>query len=190
MSVEERSKLTLTMLKDVLNALRRSIINEILVVSSDLKVQKFVEGYSVNFLKESKVGLNEAVEEASDWCVTHKVDCMLYVPADVPLIIEEDINRIVELCERGNQVVISPSRSGGTNALLRKPVNVIPTFFGSESFRKHIDFTLRKRVKFEIYESPRITVDVDSIDDVYLISRIENSSVTRKYLEEAGIIIS
>ena len=188
MSRDERSKLTLTMLIDVLNVLRRSVIDDIIVVSSDPEVQNSIMEYSVNFLKASSIGLNEAVKQASDWCITHKVECLLYIPADVPLITEDDINCIVELCERGNQVVISPSRSGGTNALLRKPVNVIPTFFGSESFRKHLDFALRKRVKVGIYESPRITLDVDSIKDVYMISRLENSSTTKRYLEEAGIL--
>ncbi|MEM2875378.1 MAG: 2-phospho-L-lactate guanylyltransferase [Candidatus Bathyarchaeia archaeon] len=188
LSREEIVKLTLTMLADVLNALGSSTVNEVVVVSSDLNVQKFTVNYSVRFLREDGVGLNRAVEQASDWCMRHGVESSLFIPADVPLIVKDDINGVVKTCEEGNQVVISPSRSGGTNALLRKPAKVIPTFFGLRSFHRHVSLMVDMGIKFKVYDSPRIALDVDSVEDLYSVFSIENASATKEYLEERGIL--
>ncbi|HDM45255.1 MAG TPA: hypothetical protein ENG07_02005, partial [Candidatus Bathyarchaeota archaeon] len=116
------------------------------------------------------------------------IETTLFIPADVPLITREDVNAIVDLCRYERQVVISPSKSGGTNALLRRPTGVIPTFFGVGSFRKHLERIIERRVRYDVYVSPRIILDIDSPEDLYEAYKIMNSSTTGRYLEETGII--
>ncbi|PDM26761.1 2-phospho-L-lactate guanylyltransferase [Candidatus Bathyarchaeota archaeon B24-2] len=188
MSEEERVNLTLIMLTDVLKSIKESSVDEIIVVSSNAEVCKVAERYSAKFLKETSLGLRNAVAQASSWCTAQGIECTLFIPADVPLITREDINAIISLCKHERQVVISPSKSGGTNALLRRPIDVIPTFFGMGSFRKHLEYLIKRRVNYEVYISPRIILDVDSPEDLYEVSRIVNSSATKRYLEEIRIL--
>ena len=188
MSEEERVNLTLNMLTDVLKAVRMSAVDEVVVVSSSPEVCKVAETYRAKFLKENSPGLRNAVIQASSWCTSHGIETTLFIPADVPLITREDVNAIVDLCRHERQVVISPSKSGGTNALLRRPTGVIPTFFGVGSFRKHLERIIERRVRYDVYVSPRIILDIDSPEDLYEAYKIMNSSTTGRYLEETGII--
>lgn len=188
MSEEERVNLTLTMLIDVLKAIRASAVDEVVVVSSSPEVGEVAKTYHAKFLKESSSGLRNAVMQASSWCISHGIESTLFIPADVPLITRKDVNAIIDLCRHERQVVISPSKSGGTNALLRRPTDVIPTFFGVGSFRKHLECIVERRVSYEVYISPRIILDIDLPEDLCEACKIMNSSITRSYLEETGII--
>ncbi|MCD6529160.1 2-phospho-L-lactate guanylyltransferase [Candidatus Bathyarchaeota archaeon] len=188
MNKEERVNLTLAMLTDVLKAIKESLVDEIVVVSSSLEVCDVAERYHAKFLKERSPGLRNAVTQASRWCASRGIECTLFIPADVPLITRADVNAIVDLCKRERQVVISPSKSGGTNALLRRPTDVIPTFFGVESFRKHLEYLIERRVNYEVYVSPRIVLDIDSPEDLYEAFKTVEYSTAKRYLEETGII--
>lgn len=181
---QERRTLTLTMLEDVLKALKSSVISQIVVISSDFTVQTLANKFGIAYLSESQLGLNQAIEQATEWCIQNDAESVLVLPADVPLIAPEDINQIVKLSSERTSVVISPSQKGGTNALLQKPPNLIPACFGPQSFIKHVNKASTIGVIAKIYDSPRVTMDIDSLEDLKNFLKIQSKTLSLRFLEQ------
>jgi 2-phospho-L-lactate guanylyltransferase len=181
---QERQTLTLAMIEDVLKAIKCSVVCQTIVISSDPTVEELANNYGASYLKERKHELNEAVKQAIEWCIQNKADSVLILPADIPLIKAEDINRIVELCPKGTSVVISPSQNGGTNALLQKPPDLIPTHFGPNSFSKHAIEALHRGILTRVYRSKRVATDIDSPKDLEKLLKIKAQTVSHKFLEQ------
>jgi 2-phospho-L-lactate guanylyltransferase len=182
---QERTLFTLAMLHDVLNALKSSNVGKTVVVSSDLTVERFVKDFDMTFLKENWEGLNRAVTQATEWCVRNGAEWVLVLPADVPLVTSKDINQIVKLA-LNNSLVISPSRNGGTNALLQTPPGVISPSFGSDSFRKHICKALAKHVQTKIYVSSNVMLDIDSEKDLEQLLRVGEQTASHRFLKQSS----
>jgi len=181
---QERRTLTLTMLEDVLKALKSSVVHQIVVISSDSTVQELVNKFEVAYLSENQQGLNQAIEQATEWCIRNGAESILVLPADVPLIAPEDINHIVELSSEMPSLVVSPSTNGGTNALSQKPPKLIPACFGLFSFMRHIKEASAKGVVAKIYDSPRVSMDVDSTEDLEDFLKVESQTLSRRFLEQ------
>ena len=184
---QERRTLTLTMLEDVLKALKSSVIHHIIVISSDSGVQELADKFEVAYLSENRQGLNQAVEQATKWCIQNGAESILVLPADVPLIAPEDMNHIVELSSEAPSVVISSSQNGGTNALLQKPPNLIPICFGPHSFMKHVGEASAKSVVLKLYTSSRVLLDIDSLEDIKSFLNTESQTVSRRFLEQISL---
>jgi len=183
---QERKTLTLTMLEDVLKALKSSVVSQIVVISSDSTVQGLARRFDAVYLAERQIGLNEAIEQATEWCVQKKAGSVLVLAADLPLIIPDDINQMIELGIEEPSVVISSSSSGGTNAVLQKPPNLIPACFGPNSFMEHLNRAMAIGISAKSYSSFRVATDVDSIDDLKNFLRVGNQTVSHRFLERIG----
>jgi len=182
---QERTLFTLAMLQDVLKGLKSSNVNETVVVSSDLTVERFVKSFGMTFLKETQEGLNQALNQAIKWCVRNTAEWLLVLPADVPLITSKDINQIVKLA-LNNSIVISPSRNGGTNALLQTPPGVISPCFGLNSFKKHVCKALAKHVRTKIYVSSNVMLDIDSEKDLEQLFKVGKQTASYRFLEKSS----
>jgi 2-phospho-L-lactate guanylyltransferase len=182
---QERSLFTLAMLQDVLNALKSSKVNKTVVVSSDLTVEEFVKNFGMAFLKDAQEGLNQALNQATKWCVRNAAEWVLALPADVPLITSKDVNQLVKLA-LNNSVVISPSRNGGTNALLQTPPGVISPCFGLDSFKNHICEALAKNVRTKIYVSSNVMLDIDSEKDLEQLIKVSRQTASHRFLKQSS----
>ena len=182
---EERALFTLAMLEDVLKALRDSKIEETVVVGSDGNVKDLVGGFGVTFLAEKQEGLNEALNQATEWCLRKKAGLVLALPADVPLVTPEDIDVVVRQAA-GNSIVVSPSHNGGTNALLRTPPEAIEPCFGHESFKKHVAAASVRGVKTKFYASANIMLDIDSEADLQQLLRSGRETASRRFLQSSS----
>jgi len=179
----ERQMFTLAMLEDVLKAVKCSMVRQTVVIGSDRTVKEIADDFGVSYLKERKHGLNQAIKQATEWCIQNNANSILVLPADIPLITPEDINRIVKLCPKENSVVISPSQNGGTNALLQKPPNLIPTHFGPNSFSKHKTEAFHRGILTKTYISKRVAMDIDSPKDLENLLKIRAQTTSHKFLE-------
>ena len=190
LSSSERGCFVLKMLEDVLKATKSTPqIRQTVVVGADSETVKVAKSFGAVSLAEVPLGLNEAIFEAIKWCVQKKAESVLILPADVPLVTPTDLNGILSLGEE-NAVVISPSRDGeGTNALLLKPPNCIKPFYGPRSFKRHINEASMRKIRFCAFESPRIGLDVDTIEDLiaFVRSKTEETSAY-KFLRRVGIL--
>ena len=185
LTLENRKRLTLAMLEDVLNAVRGSIVRETVVVGSDSRVCEFAADGGATFREEGRPGLNRAVTSSIEWCIKSGANAVLVLPADIPLLTSVDINRIIEIAgENVSTVVMSPSHNGGTNALYLRPPNIIEVSYGQGSFKRHIIRSRTIGARPKVYYSPSVAFDVDSQKDLQKLLRTENSSRSRHFVSE------
>jgi len=179
------------MLEDVLKAVKCSEVHQIVLISSDPVVKKFAHNQlKVTFLHEKRQGLNKAVDQATRWCLQKGAESVLVLPADIPLLKPEDVNKIVCLSSEKSSVVVSPSKKGGTNALLMKPPNIIRPRFGPNSFRKHLDEASTRKIPCKIYLSKRVSLDIDSVEDLKLLLKTDEATASHKFLRSININMS
>ncbi len=159
----ERENLLKSMLKDVIKVLRNTV-DDVLVISSDKDVLKFVKNLNVLILdEEGDEGLNDALKQAMNWCSKYS-SRVLIIPSDVPLI---RVNHVEEILKLGEQVevVIAPAKGGGTNALLC-PTRGMEMKFGDCSFFEHLKEAENNRFSWSIYDSFYLSLDVNTAEDL------------------------
>ena len=175
------------MLEDVLKALKSSTVHEVLVVSRDPNVRMIADKFGFSFFSPSRNGLNPAVEEATAWCMRNQADSVLVIPADIPLLSSADVNKIIELGNcNGSTVVLSPSNNGGTNALFKKPPNLLFAQFGYRSFARHFRQARNKGISIKFHYSASIALDVDCEEDLLKLFESPIANHSKHFLEEAG----
>ena len=184
----ERSLLTVSMLRDVLNAVKGSMtVSDAVLISPDSDVLRLADEFGVRGISQKGGGLNEAVSQIVEWGLDNGASSILILPSDVPLVASEDIDMIATLSSEPRSVVISPSLDGGTNAMFQHPPGVIPPCYGSDSFRTHLDLAIALRVRVEVYESPRLSLDIDSPEDLKAFLRNPSKTFTYKLLSELDL---
>jgi 2-phospho-L-lactate guanylyltransferase len=186
----ERKEFCLKMLEDVLATVRTTRrIDRTVVVSRDAEAFRVAKRFDALPLMEGQPGLNQAVSEAIGWCIQRGATSALVLPADIPLVTPMDLNGILSLGEKA-AVVISPSRSGGgTNALLLTPPNVIPTFYGQHSFRRHVEEASVRAIRLRTLRSPRIALDIDTVEDLaYFAALKPRETRSHRFLAKIGVL--
>ena len=184
LTAEYRRSLSVAMLRDVLQALRRvRRINRITVVSSDRSVGRIARAMSAHFLWEGKRrGLNKGLRLALSDATRRGASATLILPSDLPLITPSEIVRFLRLSD-GCSVALTPSKDGdGTNALLLRPPNVIGPSYGKDSFARHMAIARRKGCSPRVVKSKRISVDVDEPTDLIRLKRFTLRNETGRLL--------
>ncbi len=181
---QERKRLTIAMLEDVLSALNTSTIDQILVAGEDSQVETVAEKFNASYLSVTKDGLNQTIEEATAWCIRQGAKSVLVLPADLPLVTSKDVNRIISLGAGNCCVVLSPSGNWGTNALYQNPPSAIPACFGPDSFIEHIRGAFNRKISTRLHFSEGLSLDIDSAEDLKKIFELSNETHCKKILEE------
>lgn len=161
-SKEERAELVMCMVRDVLDAV--SGLMEVVIISENDVRDKLSE-YNFHFILEEKRDLDNAVYLATEYATEKKADATLFIPADIPLIKRSHVEAVLRLGKR-YQVVIAPSKDGGTGVLFRKPPNIIEGKFSRGSFAYHVSEAEKKRAKTFVFESTSLSLDIDTPEDV------------------------
>jgi len=160
---EVRSRLTLLMLKDVLDALG-DLDGVVLISPEDLR--DHLRGYEVLFHREeAPQGIGRAVELGTHLAIERGADATLFLPGDIPLLQERHIQEILALGEE-HPLILSPSRRGGIAIVFRRPPDLIENRFTSQSFVDHLQEAKRRGIDPYIYESPSLSLDLDTPEDL------------------------
>ena len=173
---EERAALCLSMLEDILGAIKGAATPlELRVLTSDPRVAELCSRQRVMVWREPKsVGLNESLRKAVETCRRQGISRALFMPGDIPLVQSEDIDQLCSLQEV--QVAVTPAWDGkGTNALLLKPPDVIPFRFGPESFDAHVREAKTRGLKVQVAPFQRISWDIDHPEDLLTFLRLAQS---------------
>ena len=179
----ERENLLKAMLKDVIGVLN-GLIDNIIVISSDEDVLNFVNELGVETFKERGVtdlngALTQAIQQCSNLCTN-----VFIVPSDVPLIKKSHVKEILNR-SHDSDVIIAPSKGGGTNALL------CPTSFcmkfGDYSFFEHIDEAKLRGLSCSIYDSFYLSLDVNTAEDLGEIMLHGKGTNARDYLKKVQL---
>jgi 2-phospho-L-lactate guanylyltransferase len=148
-----------------------SEIDRTLVVSRDSRALAIARDLQARTLSESGIpDLNGALERATTVAQGYGVSAVLILPADLPLITAEDVQKIIAGSNDPPVVVIAPDRhQQGTNALLSAPPGLIQYDFGPNSFSRHLELAKRSGARVEICDLPALGLDLDNPEDLELL---------------------
>ena len=187
-----RTELAYAMLEDVLLALKGAeLIDRSFIVTMDRKAMSIAGEIGIEVIEETEQkGESDSVDRASLVCKEMGADSVLVIPGDAPLIRPEDIDFVAgKLVSGSPSVILVPARDRmGTNAILRTPPDAIPSRFGHDSFRKHMEEAGKKGIGIEYYENERVGLDIDHPDDVKLFASRESDTRTYRLLVSKNIL--
>lgn len=186
-----RTALAYAMLEDVLTALAGSrLLDRKFIVSLDKTAIRIAAGLGIEVIHETEqVGESASVDFASEVCKEMGAQSVLVIPGDAPLITTEDIDFILERERDTPSAILVPARDFlGTNAILRKPPDAFPSFFGHDSFRKHLDEAARRNIKIDSFENPRIALDIDNPVDLREFASIKSDTKAYELLSGMNLL--
>ncbi len=178
------------MLGDVLGAVSRaSLIGGVLVVTCERDAMDLAETFGAEVLDEkTSTGLCKTVQAAGRYLDARGCAGMIVVPGDVPLLVTEEIDRVVSNHGAAPALTLVPSRDGrGTNALLSTPTDVISLHFGENSFSAHLDAALKAGLRPQVVPSLGLSLDLDAPHDLLAFLARHSATRTAKYLAEIHV---
>lgn len=154
---------------DVLRPIRK--IDHILVISRDPQALTLAREHGARtVLEHGMPHLNLALTRATLVARHHSARGVLILPADLPLLIREDVDMMLEKAKSPPVVVIAPDRHRmGTNGMVVYPAGLIPFEFGPNSFERHCENTRLVGARLEICELPSLALDMDLPEDLTLV---------------------
>ncbi|MCC6175075.1 MAG: 2-phospho-L-lactate guanylyltransferase [Chloroflexi bacterium] len=197
---EERAALSLAMLADVVDALRRTPdIERVLIVTSDADAVATVAVGGIEHVPEhdeggpdTPIGLNAALTLVQRQASRGRAGRLLVVPADVPLVAPDDLTALLAArLDDGRipDVTLAPDGvEDGTNALLLTPPECITPRFGVGSFAMHQRLAYVHGRSVVVVRRPNLARDVDRPTDLIEIVT-DRLGVGRavEWLRRAGI---
>ena len=174
LSEDERAELNVQLLAHTLETLKKTpAVEEVLVISRDPKVMAIAHDHKARtIMEDGSADLNTALKRATAVAKMYTTNGVLVLPADLPLISQEDIEKLIAKSkEHQRVVVITPDRHrNGTNALLISPAGIIDYDYGEKSFDRHCERARNAGAHLEICELPSIELDLDLPEDLALVA--------------------
>jgi 2-phospho-L-lactate/phosphoenolpyruvate guanylyltransferase len=169
----ERAAIALDMLRAVLGQLRQvRNVDAYAVVTGDERAAALAAQLGASVVAEPSEGLNLALDAGRAWAAAQAAEALLVVLSDLPLVLAADLEAVAG-CAGQAEVVIAPSKDGGTNALLLRPPGVIPFRFGRDSASYHRFEAEKRGLEVAFVRRESLAFDVDTPEDlaVYLAGR-------------------
>ena len=186
LSEEEREKLLKAMLQDVTDTLKKHV-DKIFIISRDEDVLSYAKSLNLNtILEDEKSNLNKALKQAMKFC-KGKARKIIIVPSDVPLIGKTNVQMLID-ASKSLDFIIVPSKGGGTNMMIMKPM-AIHTRFEGFSYKEHVQAAERKKLNPQVHDSFFMALDVNTAEDLGEIMIHGEKTHTRKYLKELKVTV-
>jgi 2-phospho-L-lactate/phosphoenolpyruvate guanylyltransferase len=168
---QDKKKLILAMLKDVLrSAWDSEIFDHVMVVSPDRNVEREGNLEQGVFLHQEGLGLNSGIRQATHLAMKAKSSSVAVLLADIPLMQPKDLKDLYSVGSAGERVVLSPSMKGGTNVMIRDPPNLIPPGYGRWSFSNHLRAAQKLGVAVYSISNQTLSFDIDTPEDLMLVA--------------------
>lgn len=181
LSEAEREKLLRVMLRDVTDTLKKHV-DKIYIISRDEDVLSYAESLNVNAIRENdNSNLNKALTQAMKIC-KGKTRKIIIVPSDIPLIGKTNIKMLID-ASKSLDFIIVPSKGGGTNMIIMKPM-AIHTKFEGFSYKKHVKEAERRNLNPQVHDSFFMALDVNTTEDLGEIMIHGEKTHTREYLKK------
>jgi len=186
---DERRRLALAMLEDVLRALQAvPRIDLVAVVSPDAGALDRATALGAEPLAEQPLvrGVNQALSQAAAVLADQGAGVLLVVAADIPTALPADIEALLDgLPARG--IAICPTEDRGTGALALRPPDVIPFRYGRHSSVLHKREAVARRLPARVLHAASLARDVDEPRDLSELLRRPAETATHRLLAEFGI---
>lgn len=172
LNAEERYALAQAMCEDVLQTLaswqRRLAVA---IVTGDPFARDLAARFNFEVIADSEnPGETRAIEMATTICRNRGAHSTLVIPADIPLIEAEDLQKIVDAAPPQGSVLVTDAARRGTNAAWRSPADLFPLRFGNDSFQPHLASAKATGLPCVTLELPSIARDVDRPNDLFEIA--------------------
>ena len=184
LSEKERETLLKVMLHDVTDTLKR-YVDKIFIISRDEDVLSYAESLNLNTILENEnSNLNKALTQAMKFC-KGKTRKVIIVPSDIPLIGKTNVQMLID-AGKSLDFIIVPSKGGGTNMMIMKPMGIHTKFEGF-SYKEHVKAAERKKLNPQVHDSFFMALDVNTAEDLGEIMIHGEKTHTRKYLKELKV---
>jgi len=192
LSEDKREELNQFLLSSTLNCLRNiRELDHILVISYDPSALTLARKFGARTVLENRnTNINRALRKATIAAKAINSSKVIIIPADLPLITEDDILAVIKISGNPPEIVIVPDRKmSGTNILLINPIGAIKYDFGEWSFRKHIEQAERKKINIKICERKNLSFDLDLPEDLESLktSMIMNTNLINQIIQEVKL---
>jgi len=181
----EREILNRFLLQSLLTCLQPiDAIDHKIVISYDPTALAFARKFGANTVLENRnTNINRALRRATLAARAYGATKVLILPADLPLISQEDILEVLSFESTNSQMIIVPDRKmNGTNALFINPIGAIKYNFGEWSFKKHIEQAERRKIDVKIVNNENISFDLDIPEDWELLE--QNNSKKKNEIQK------
>jgi len=186
---DERRRLALAMLEDVLRAVQAvPSIELVAVVSPDAGALARAAALGAEPLAEPPLvrGVNQALSRAATVLADQGATALLVVAADIPGALPAEIEAVLDaLPARG--IVICPTEDRGTGALALRPPDVIPFRYGRHSSVLHKREAVARGLPARVLHAASLTRDVDEPGDLAALLARPAETATHHLLAEMGI---
>jgi 2-phospho-L-lactate guanylyltransferase len=163
----ERGALALAMFEDVLDATLAVDGWETWIVTNDESVLEIGLGRGARAITEEGASLPAAIQQVEDEAAARSIGALAILHADTPLVTVAALRAALHTL---GPVVMAPSTDErGTNLLLRRPPAVIPSRFGPDSFRRHLEAAAERGLPTAVVERDELSFDVDEPGDILTV---------------------
>ncbi|MFE0018548.1 coenzyme F420-0:L-glutamate ligase [Mesorhizobium sp. NPDC059054] len=164
---DARESLALLLFENTLQFFRRTHSGgPVGVVTASQETAAISRRYGASVIEETGGGdINAAAGHAAEWAIGIGATSLLVVHADIPTLVDEEVDRL--LAVRGRcSVVIGVSADGGTNALLLTPPDAIPFSYGPNSAHAHEAAAHKAALSCERLQLAYLSKDIDTPQDL------------------------
>lgn len=187
LSSNQRESICQVMLNEVVSTVSKNKnINSIIVVSKDEAALKQCKKFGVKeIFDHEESGVNHAVSLADNFLINGDFDASIVFPQDIPAMMTEDIDNIIQFKKSNKSVLVVPSRRfDGTNALFRMPLNIMNTHYDEDSYKIHLEVGKSLTPHTSLIFLRRIMLDVDNQQDLdFLLFQNEKTAFCKKMNE-------
>lgn len=149
--------------------------DRVLVVTGADEVAEMAERWGADVLREPREeGQNVAARRGLDHAVAGGAGAVLLLSSDLPLVTEAAVREMLERASRlpAPVAVAAPALGrGGTNALYLRPPDAVGLHFGDESLAQFRADAEQRGVRFALFESDALALDLDEPADLARVSR-------------------
>lgn len=173
LSPAERTALARAMAEDVFDALTPFAASPgVAIVSGDVWASQQAKARNFTIILDTdQAGETAAIEMATSFCGGQRAEFNVVFPADIPLITSDEVRAVLELMPQRGCVIVPAADNRGTNAILRRPFDLIPLRFGNDSFQPHLNAAKATGHAVIVRHFPGIGMDVDRPDDLLALMR-------------------
>jgi 2-phospho-L-lactate guanylyltransferase len=163
----ERGALALAMYEDVLDATLAVDGWETWVISPDESVLEIALGRGAEGIPEERPSLASAIHQIEAEAAARSTEALAILHADMPFVTSRALTAALHTL---GPVVIAPSADErGTNLLLRRPPEAIPSRFGPDSFRRHLETAAERGSPTAVVERGDLSFDLDEPGDILAV---------------------
>ena len=191
LSKEERKDFFSAMLEDVLSMMVKIDFFKKIILATNCPHAISIAGRHgiTHFETGPDDGLNKAAGETVNHLLENGIRDMFLIPADIPLITEEEINSVLRAHPSAPSLTIIPSRDQlGSNCLLLSPPSRMPFKFGPDSYLLHQEIAQTNGLKVNPMEFPGFGLDIDEPKDLFELLKAEGNTRSQKYLRQLNLV--